>query len=65
MATASGGERSVVLDKVSVWAEDLDTYLTIEDDGLGTGAAIITLPRHDAMTRDIRAMLAKMGRKVD
>jgi len=65
MAEASGGERAIKLDKVAVWAEDKDVYLTIEDADLGTGSAIVTLPRHDAMTRDLRALLVKLGRKVD
>lgn len=66
MAIVSGGERSITMDKVQVWAEDKDTYLTIEDDDLaGTQSVIITLPRHDAATRAILALLVAKGRKVD
>ena len=64
MATASGGERSVTMDKVQFWAEDKDTYMTVEDDQMD-GSLILTLPRHDAATRAIRALLVTMGRKVD
>jgi len=66
MAEASSGERSISFERVHAWAEDKDTYLTIEDhDLVGTGSVIITLPRHDAATRDIRKLLERMGRKVD